>query len=431
MRHRDWLHRTRAGALHPRSGRLRLVDAALKDYEKRPSEVSLRVLRTAMDHWLQTGSGYSSVRNHDGAVRQLDLWIDSQLETFKRPDPKSRPAVVDPMKPQIPPPPLLVPGMAAKKTAPAFKMPAVKTINVAPGPDGRTDVASLAALRARQREDTQWETVSVDGSQTITYKPGESRMVQKPDQSWELETVTVPTPQDFPLNVRLKMRLLGEILQVKAQVNPVPKDGTVVLPATMRSEFRTHIRSAWNIATLVDGGQRFPIDIDIEWVDVGGYELQIANPPPKAVMAATMGPMSKQQHEAARKKESARLMENTINMGEWAWSDRVGILHEFGHMIGNPDEYSVTAFDKLGQSYDASIHNAPSYSTPSIMNNPSEAGRIHARHFEFIRQEYEAWQTRLGHAPQARIVLETNPTVERLRKMARFGGWHLGQAMLD
>lgn len=136
-----------------------------------------------------------------------------------------------------------------------------------------------------------------------------------------------------------------------------------------------------------------------------GYEIDIdMTPPPPPGLSRT----ARAQHSASK----------TIDMSRWGDTDRTGILHEFGHMIGNPDEYTCTAFTKTGHTWSADIYGAKSYTTNSIMNNPTAEGRIHVRHFHPLLMHYQAWQHSLGHTPQARVEISNNVSIPSMMSFA-------------
>jgi hypothetical protein len=69
---------------------------------------------------------------------------------------------------------------------------------------------------------------------------------------------------------------------------------------------------------------------------------------------------------------------DTLDMGNWGAADTVDITHEFGHMLGNKDEY----FTVDGINYGPGRQPGG-----NVMNNP--ANQPVAKHFDLIRQEAE------------------------------------------
>ena len=69
----------------------------------------------------------------------------------------------------------------------------------------------------------------------------------------------------------------------------------------------------------------------------------------------------------------------TLDMGNWSAADTVDVTHEFGHMLGNPDEYFTVNGTDYGPGRQAN---------GNIMNNP--ANQPIARHFDLIRTQAQA-----------------------------------------
>lgn len=67
---------------------------------------------------------------------------------------------------------------------------------------------------------------------------------------------------------------------------------------------------------------------------------------------------------------------STLNMGNWSATDTVDVTHEFGHMLGNPDEYFTVNGTDYGPGRQAN---------GNIMNNP--ANTPIARHFDLIKTQ--------------------------------------------
>lgn len=72
----QWMQRTNLGVLSMRSGSLKNVDAALKNYDVFPSARHLRVLRRAFDQWkVEKADWKKSDRNHKGGITALDAML--------------------------------------------------------------------------------------------------------------------------------------------------------------------------------------------------------------------------------------------------------------------------------------------------------------------------------------------------------------------
>jgi hypothetical protein len=111
--------------------------------------------------------------------------------------------------------------------------------------------------------------------------------------------------------------------------------------------------------------ERYPIKIGIAWLDsaTGADYTVIANTP-----GVTEGGRSG--------------VGGTTSMTGWGTADTTDITHEFGHMLGCPEEYFTTN----GVDY-AAEHGGVGFRAPGagVMNNP--AGPALKRNFDVIRQE--------------------------------------------
>jgi hypothetical protein len=168
--------------------------------------------------------------------------------------------------------------------------------------------------------------------------------------------------------------------------------------ASIKQSMKNVIESYWNVAKVNFGDGRRDRDLlfDLTWVDggSGGPHHSIA---PKTTPSATppklLADMDKGELKAWRD-EVAETRGAGANMGTWDVDDRVEVIHEFGHMIGNPDEYYVKSFGNVPSTYRAEIYDQPGFSTDSIMNNTDNYdknnnksyGKIHLRHFDTVKR---------------------------------------------
>jgi len=368
MNYGEWLEQTSAGALKRRSGMLTAVDNAFSRYDTCPSKSTLAAIEKALNSWKSwKGNWQNSCRNARGAIVKLDQFIAQQ---------------------KIP----TAPGLPKQKPA------SVKPKGAVGNPFQQA--ATVAALKLKSQQDQEY-AVNIVGSQTITYPIGSWRNVQVQNNGvwqWELQQATAPTAIDYPLNVSFGLIKRGTVIECIVRAKLKPKTGVVITDA-MKIAFKTHIQSAFNIATIYDKGAQYDLLFTLEWVENGaGYEINIANPPPI--------PANISRDKVAELKKA-----NTINVGEWAWSDRQAIIHEFGHMIGCPDEYTVTAIsDNLGFNFSQDIFNRTAFTTDSLMNDTTKKGRIHERHFSCVRHAYNQWQKSLGRANVNALVKIVRPS---------------------
>jgi hypothetical protein len=381
MLHSEWISKTRSGALTPRSTLLRAFDSALKLYELSPNALTRKNLDKAWADWKRSQSDpSSSVRNASGAVTEMEAWM------------------AIPMAPKAPPLPARPTTSVATRSGHGWE----KRV----GGSVPELAAALARSKRQNQENAEYRVDVPDATQVITYQPGDPYM--KWDNAlgdYKQVIATVPTPVSFGLTYHFGFISRGPVLEVRVRARLKGANGYTVTEQT-KSAFKTHIEATWNVATIVDGLTRYDVRFVMEWVDgTDGYEIDIdmTPPPPPGLNRKQMA-----EHSASK----------TIDMSRWGDTDRTGILHEFGHMIGNPDEYTCTGFTKTGHVWSAEIYNAPSYSTNSIMNNPTAEGRIHVRHFYPLLMHYKAWQTSLGYTPQAHVEIANNISVSSVMSMA-------------
>jgi hypothetical protein len=150
----------------------------------------------------------------------------------------------------------------------------------------------------------------------------------------------------------------------------------------------------------------------VEWDAVdgaGAYSIDVVNVPiqeaqaQKLIARGEMAHGSSLQTQDWRVKQRARglLLDGaslgTPHMGQWGVQDMQAIIHEFGHAIGCPDEYLVTAHNVNLPGY-ANTYNLRPFSTESIMNDTAK-GRIFQRHFAVVAELYQQFMTPHGGAP--------------------------------
>jgi hypothetical protein len=152
---------------------------------------------------------------------------------------------------------------------------------------------------------------------------------------------------------RARFRLRIDEANCRARVEVrVRVTGTIT--AAQQSAWETAIQNAWsNVFKLCAAGSTccangYTIVADIQFVTSGEHQV---------VAAGAM----------------------TTNMGNWGASDTVDVRHEFGHMLGNLDEYFTVNGTDWGPGRQAG---AP------IMNNP--ANPPVARNYELIRTQAQA-----------------------------------------
>lgn len=93
----------------------------------------------------------------------------------------------------------------------------------------------------------------------------------------------------------------------------------------------------------------------------------------------------------------------TPHLGQWGVQDKQAIVHEFGHVIGNPDEYWVKSHNIHFGGHERRDYNKPAFSTDSIMND-SRKGRVFRRHFAVVVRLYREWKAATGHRPGVAVI---------------------------
>jgi hypothetical protein len=103
--------------------------------------------------------------------------------------------------------------------------------------------------------------------------------------------------------------------------------------------------------------------VEVKFVDSGEHQTVTANSTPDVSSNA-----------ATVKSYNWNYM--TVDTGTWGVNDTVGVTHEFGHLIGAPDEYFTV---------DGVDHGAPGRLGGPVMNNPS--GNPTLGNFNAVAQE--------------------------------------------
>lgn len=141
------------------------------------------------------------------------------------------------------------------------------------------------------------------------------------------------------------------------------------------------IRRAWENAIERKWSNRLYLRVKVPGVTEGpckfkiGVNLQWVNDPAKAHY--TINPQGAGGTTGGRAGVGG-----TSSMTDWGTADRTDITHEFGHMLGNPEEYFTTnGTDYTAGGTKAGFRDAGG----GIMNNPAE--RVHRRHFNLIRDQ--------------------------------------------
>lgn len=214
-------------------------------------------------------------------------------------------------------------------------------------------------------------------------------------------------PVTYKWNVRFDMIQRGTVVEVVVHIKPVI--GDVALLAEVQRFWSLHIQRAWNIATIVERGAQYDLQFRINFTDkvADAYEVNVLNPPPDIE-----GYVAARPHMDPREARAEWARANTPHMADWARVDSQAVIHEFGHMIGCPDEYWTTSHKGFGHFNDHAIYDNEPFTTNSIMNDTSSKGMIHERHFRFVENQYNLWK-RPNPAARIEIVRSIGPTAQQ------------------
>ncbi len=216
--------------------------------------------------------------------------------------------------------------------------------------------------------------------------------------------------QSFKWSTYLEVSEHGPVLLVRvfAAYDPGgPKSEAI------KQSMKNVIESYWNIAKvdLGDGRRARDLQFDLTWVDpsIGAYREFIVpkttpiGPPDKPLASMDAAELKAWRDEVSEARGAG------ASLATWDVDDRVEVIHEFGHMIGNPDEYYVKSFENVPSPYRADIYDKPGFTTDSIMNNTDNYdkknnkcyGRVYLRHFDTVKraiQEYLSCTSRSGNS---------------------------------
>ena len=158
----------------------------------------------------------------------------------------------------------------------------------------------------------------------------------------------------------------------------------------------THIHASWSNKYKIrragnEQDRGIPILFDVQWTDSDLNTYPVTAVPQAQTAAERFGADA----HPTRQEVADHNDRETEDLKKWGIVDRQALLHEFGHMIGNPDEYQVVGFvgeNNRGYPYDGN-YNRAGYSNDSIMNNPRSQSKIYPRHYTYIRHVFEEWKS--------------------------------------
>jgi hypothetical protein len=219
------------------------------------------------------------------------------------------------------------------------------------------------------------QLIARNGGGTATATARKPRLVRRKEIDREVEETISHAPAAFSAwegtyRWRAKWRLKLDMRPDTAELNVKVRLYSTA-SRSIRRKWSRAIRNKWSgkfgfYVEGVDGGDElYPINVETEWVD----------DPAKAHYTIAAN--------AAGATEGGRAgLGGTTSMTGWGEADTVDVTHEFGHILGCPEEYFTTN----GVDYTRGGRRQ-GFRDPGggVMNNP--AGPALARNFKMIRKE--------------------------------------------
>lgn len=239
---------------------------------------------------------------------------------------------------------------------------------------GMAQEVRLRAVARQQNIELNTTDVRVDVSQRLDYRNGSA-------------------PTDFAWTVHLKLTEAPTELIVTVALKTVPT--APLTRGNFKAIWQQQIGSSWNGAKLVlPNGRTLPMRFELDWKANGytgpAYTVNVHEPPPRPAQGQYARTGTGQWTVNPGRGPTVGTDVGTPHMGQWGADDRAAIVHEFGHMLGCPDEYYTVSYN--GLALPAATYDQVPFTTDSIMNNTGPEGRIFPRHYQLIKQEYERWK---------------------------------------
>jgi hypothetical protein len=233
--------------------------------------------------------------------------------------------------------------------------------------------AHVAELQRSAGNRAVMQMISRNGGGTATAAP-RPRLVRRKEVDREVEETISHAPAAFSAwegtyRWQAKWRLKLDMRPETAELNVKVRLFSTASAATKRRWSRA-IRRKWSgkfgfQVDADDGEELYPINVEVEWVrDAADAHYTIA------------------ANAAGADEEGRAGLGGTTSMTGWGEADTTDITHEFGHILGCPEEYFTTN----GVDYSRGGRRQ-GYRDPGggVMNNP--AGPALARNFNMIRRE--------------------------------------------
>ena len=231
-------------------------------------------------------------------------------------------------------------------------------------------------------------------------------------------------PQNYAWDVKLTFEDRPTVLIVRPVIRyrAKPNDPHSHNPSKQELDtWKAQIQLAWRAKFLVNGTAKdvaFEINF-VAWDSPAGqqaYQIEVVDIPvrealeKKLVQQGVMAQGSTLQAQHWKVKEQARRLTldggslGTPHLQQWGVADMQAIVHEFGHAIGNPDEYLVTAHN-VNYGGHSLTYNFQPFTRDSLMNDTKQA-KIYKRHFAVVADLYRNWKTPQGGLPPQIVITQ-------------------------
>jgi len=313
------------------------------------------------------------------------------------------------------------PGLAALTGGgrPAVSSPA-------PGPMLQ-DIASAAAARVQDR------TLQARlRSAYLTRKVAQRMRDRDPGTGQYNGSFTDYAPWGVKMKFEESRTVLTVAVPIRYRAKPGDADGHA--PTQLERETWAHtIRSAWNGAQFqvsASGVTRtLDVQFTVEFIDwdsslgTDAYEVDVVNIPIERALLergrargiVTDAQPLQNQNWRVRAELATETLDGsslgTPHLGQWGIHDRQAIVHEFGHAIGNPDEYDCVRFTVGTTATDctgSAIYDQAPFTTSSVMND-TRAGTVRKRHYALIADLYKVFYTAQNGGVTATVTVKGVP----------------------
>lgn len=246
-----------------------------------------------------------------------------------------------------------------------------------------------AALQQREAR-VQSQYVEMEIEQTYDGQPG--------PLSWWVK---------FTFEERATTLIVKPVICIRAK----PGDPKGYRPTdTDLNRWKQQIQGAWKGKFMIGQTQKdVAFDIDFRPWDAStgdrNYKVDVVNISIQSAQEQNLGiAQGTLQAQNWRVKQDARNMTldgsslGTPHLNQWGAQDMQAIVHEFGHAIGNPDEYDVVSHNINFGGHQGLNYNKQGFTTDSIMNDTKD-GLIRKRHFAVVIRMYQDWKVAQNGGP--------------------------------